>query len=184
MRRLLRLAPSVVGLPVAQAVLVLPATPPLSDPTFVFLSLLSFAAVVLATWLLVTAIAAGLDRDRWRLGLRSLLWTLGLGLILIACAVVNPLIALPALVLAAFILPATATGYPVVAGLRAFRHHPWRTALVATGCLALAVLAWVVALVTGLFVTGALGALLCWLAFTLAGALALNGTSSLLRRAV
>ncbi|NQX28652.1 hypothetical protein HQQ81_14985 [Microbacteriaceae bacterium VKM Ac-2854] len=181
-RRILLTLPAVLGLPVAQAALVRPGATPAADIGFVLMALASFAVTVLGAWLLATALLAGIDGAPWRPGPRALVRTLAVAAIVGACAVVHPLLALPALVLAALLLPALAAGEGVRAGLRGFRRHPGRSALLAVATLALCLLGWLTALITGLFVTGALGALLCWFGFALAGAIALAGSTALLRR--
>lgn len=181
-RRILLTLPAVLGLPAAQAALVLPGAAPTADLGFVLLALASFAATVLGAWLLTTALLAGIDATQWRPGLRALVRTLVVAAIVSGCAVVDPLLALPALVLAAFILPALVAGEGVGAGMRGFRRHPGRSALLAVVLLALCLLGWLIALITGLFVTGPLGALLCWFGFALIGAIALAGSTALLRR--
>lgn len=180
-RRILLPLPIVVALPLAQAALVLPSATPALDVGFVALALLSFAATVVAAWLLATGVWAATSSTPWRLRLRALVWTLALAVVVAICAVLNPLLAVPALVLAAFVLPAAAAG-DARDGLRVFRRHPGRNIALAAGCLVLVVLGWLVALMTGLFVTGALAALLCWFGFALAGTIALTAGSALLRR--
>jgi len=111
-----------------------------------------------------------LGRPRLRLVLWSAVFVLAS---LVAAVVAAPAVAL-VLIAALCVLPASAAGERnALKGLRVFRRTPVRTLLASLAVAFAVLLSWVVALVAGFFLTGALGGVVMWLWFGLVATLAL-----------
>jgi hypothetical protein len=106
--------------------------------------------------------------------LRLVLWSAVVVLASLVAAVVGaPAVAL-VLIATLCVLPASAAGERnALKGFRVFRRTPVRTVLASLAVVVAVLLSWVVALVAGFFLTGALGGVVMWLWFGLVAALEL-----------
>lgn len=137
---------------------------------FVLLTVASALALAVEVWCLAAATSAGPSesaRAVWGRVIRRpvvLAWVLGL-MLLVGLAAVYALALVPlVLLVGVLLLPPVAAGErnPFVAAVAVVRRHPWRFVLLVL-CVALAiVLGWVVALLLGFFVTGAVAAFGAW----------------------
>jgi len=98
--------------------------------------------------------------------------------VVVLVSLVVAVVVLPAVVLvliaALCVLPAATSGERnALRGFRVFRRTPVRAILASVAVVVVAVLTWVVALVAGFFLTGALGGVVMWLWFGLVATLAL-----------
>lgn len=168
----------------AQAATVLGSGRPAPDPVFALIAVVSLLVAGVALAIVAAGARAAVDRSPFRVpGPRLLLWTLGLLVVASAAAVVflpaAPLVA----VAGAFLLPPVAAGGRTgFRGFAVFRGHPVRAVLATLGLLLAVVIAWLSAVVLGLFVTGPLGAGLTWLVFGVVASAALCLTTALGRR--
>jgi hypothetical protein len=168
-----------------------------SDPVpewsvgFLALLLVSLLALLAAVWLTVGAASAAVDGSGGLLRTavaRPMIvaWALAVGVVAVAASVLQLWATPLVLLLGSFVLPAAAVDDAGNLFSRAYRpvvRIPVRFVLAVLAALALAVATWVVALVFGFFVTGALGAVLTWLWFGLAATFVLALWCSLYRRA-
>ena len=148
----------------------------------------SLLSVVLMVWGVSSAAAAAVTgrprsafsnaRRQWSTLVLSLL----VAVIAVGAAVLQPLLPVLVLLLAAFVLPAVSAGGTVRSGFTAVAAAPVRYLIAVIGFVVLVVLSWVVALVLGLFVTGPVAAGVTWLWFGLALVVVLCVFSSLYRR--
>lgn len=146
-----------------------------SSGAFVVAALASLVAVVVEVALLAWAAHAVVQRSRLgRLPLGLVVWSLVVVLVLSVVSVLVAPAVLLVLVAALCVLPAAAAGERnALKGFRVFRRTPLRTVLAALAVVLLGVLSWLVALVAGFFLTGALGGAVTWLWFGALSALAL-----------
>ncbi|WP_348681341.1 hypothetical protein [uncultured Microbacterium sp.] len=157
-----------------QALLVVPLTTPATSVVFVLLALGSLAGVVASVALVAAAFRSALGAGRrwptWGEWLAVLLLTVAVS----ASAVVASWLVIPALAVAAIMLPAV-FGVPqrTAWGFGLFARAPLRGILLTLLTLALVALLWFAALMFGFFVTGWVGAALTWLTFGVVGAFAL-----------
>ncbi|WP_292727939.1 hypothetical protein, partial [Microbacterium sp. UBA837] len=141
---------------------------------FVLLALGSLAGVVASVALVAAAFRSALGAGRrwptWGEWLAVLLLTVAVS----ASAVVASWLVIPALAVAAIMLPAV-FGVPqrTAWGFGLFARAPLRGILLTLLTLALVALLWFAALMFGFFVTGWVGAALTWLTFGVVGAFAL-----------
>jgi hypothetical protein len=169
------IAATVVVGAVLQAASAVPGLGTASTPWFAVQAVGSF--VVLVAELCLLAWAAGAVARRARLGrlpVTLVMWAAAAVLVVIAVAVVLPLAVPLALVVPLCVLPAAAAGQRAAwRGFRVFGRSPVRAVVATIVVVAVAALTWVVALVSGFFLTGALGGLVMWLWFGAAAALLL-----------
>ena len=165
--------PAVIGHAVLQGVLVLGDPVPAVSWPFALRAVTSVLAIVVLVWLVVcwasTAVDGG-SRSGWSLARHRtslLVWAAALGLVAVAAALVNVLLAPVTLVLAAFVLPQVAAGArnPAAAALESVRAAPLHTVGAVLTLAVLVVLGAVAALLLGFFVTGVLAAVVTWLWF-------------------
>ncbi|MEO2130949.1 MAG: hypothetical protein ABGX78_06885 [Microbacterium sp.] len=154
-----------------QALLVVPFVTPAASVVFVLLSLASLAGVVASIALVAagfrSALGGGGRWPSWGEWLAVLLLTVAVS----ASALVAAWLVIPALVVAAILLPAV-FGVPqrTAWGFGLFARSPLRGILLTLMTLALVALLWFAALMFGFFVTGWVGAALTWLVFGVVGA--------------
>lgn len=174
----------VVGAAV-QAATAVPGLGTASTPVLVLDVVLSGVALVLELALLAWAVRAVVHRAP--LGRPSgvlLLWALLVVLLTALVAVVLGAAVALVLVVGLCVLPAAAAGERnALRGFRVFRRTPVRAVVAALVALLVAGVTWVVALAAGLFLTGALGGLVMWLAFGVVLALLLLWWTRLAARA-
>ncbi|OZD61287.1 hypothetical protein CH272_04635 [Rhodococcus sp. 05-340-1] len=175
-----------------QALTVLGDPVPTSSVGFAALLLASVAAVVLALWItastaldVVDSNARGALSRAWRRP-RVLVWCVALTGVAVALAILFPLLPIIVILVALLILPGVADGqrHPFRAASATVRQSPGRCAVAAFVTILAFVLAWVVALVLGFFVTGVVAAFLTWVWFGANAAVLLVYWSRLYRRAV
>ncbi|MDI9895499.1 hypothetical protein QM797_12270 [Rhodococcus sp. IEGM 1381] len=185
------LAAVVVVSALIQALTVLGDPVPTSSLGFAGLVLASAAAVVLALWItastaldVVNGNASGALSRAWRRP-RVLVWCVVLTGVAVALAILFPLLPAIVILVALLILPSVADGQrnPFHAALATVRQFPGRCAVAAVVTILAYVLAWVVALVLGFFVTGVLAAFVTWLWFGASASVLLVYWSRLYRRA-
>ncbi|MCZ4519125.1 hypothetical protein O4220_11415 [Rhodococcus ruber] len=185
------LAAVVVVSALIQALTVLGDPVPTSSLGFAALVLASVAAVVLALWItastaldVVDGNASGALSRAWRRP-RVLVWCVVLTGVAVALAIVFPLLPAIVILVALLILPAAVDGHrnPFVAAWHAVQRSPGRCAVAAVVTVLAYVVAWVVALVLGFFVTGVVAAFVTWLLFGATAAALLVYWSRLYRRA-
>ncbi len=175
-----------------QALTVLGDPVPTSSVGFAALLLASAAAVVLALWITASTALDVVDGNvRSALGRASrrprvLVWCVALTGVAVALALLFPLLPVIVIVVALLILPGAADGkrHPFRAASATVRQSPGRCAVAAVVTILAYVLAWVVALVLGFFVTGVVAAFLTWVWFGANAAVLLVYWSRLYRRAV
>ncbi len=154
-----------------QALLVVPFATPAASVVFVLLALASLAGVVASVALIGAGYRAALGGGRrwptWGEWLAVLLLTVAVS----ASALVASWLVIPALAVAAILLPAV-FGIPqrTAWGFGLFARAPLRGILLTLMTLALVALLWFAALMFGFFVTGWVGAALTWLVFGVVGA--------------
>ena len=175
-----------------QALTVLGDPVPTSSLGFAGLIAASAAAVVIALWItastaldMVDGNSSGALSRAWRRP-RVLVWCVVLPLVALVLAVLFPLLPVIVILVALLMLPAVADGErnPFVAALHTVRRSPGRCAVAAVVTILAYVLAWVVALVLGFFVTGVFAAFVTWLWFGANAAVLLVYWSWLYCRAV
>lgn len=168
-----------------QAATTAPFVTPAGSVVFVALAVVSFLALVASLVLVVAQFAASAAGARWRSpSLR--LWIAGAVAVLVigvAAVVLAPLLLLTTTA-ALIMLPAIAAGAGTFSGFRLFATSPLRAIGLTICTILLIVLLWVVALLSGFFVTGALSAGLTWLVLGLAGVLLVAGWTALTCRSV
>jgi hypothetical protein len=183
--------PVIVVEAAVQALLVWSDPVPEWNVGFVGLLLVSLLALLAAVWLTVGAASAAVDGSGGlvrRAVTRPAIvaWALAVGVIAVAASLLQ-LWATPfVLLLGSFVLPAAAVTDDGNLFARAYRpvvRTPLRWLLAVLAAVALAVVTWVVALLFGFFITGALGAALTWLWFGVAATFVLALWCSLYRRA-
>lgn len=179
MSALLRLAvPAVVINAAVQAALVAPSVAPSWGWVFVALTVVSLAAATVA----LAVVASAIGGRGWP-RLLVLAWSAVVMLIVFAAAVLSPVLAPVGALVGAITLPAAvATGRPL-AGFAVFARRPVHAVLLTLGMLALTLVAWLVALLLGFFVTGVLGAVATWLLFGIVAISALHVFTRLSRAA-
>lgn len=142
---------------VAQAATAAPGLGRMPEGAFVALAVGS--AIVLWGQLCVLSWATG--PDGWRGPLLG--WSGAVVLAGIGVGIVAPWL-LPVVVVAGLcVLPAAAAGRRAASGFSVFRRRPVRAAVATIAVLVAVSLVWLVALLTGFFVTGAAGAFATWL---------------------
>lgn len=173
--------PAVVGNAVIQAACVAPASTPAVDLGFLVLTLVSFAACAATLALIARAADASTNGSRgwwpgWTTWVGASVMTLAIALSSLASPVIVPFVTMVALVL----LPGIAARdrHPL-SGFGVFRPHPVRATLLAVGSLVLVIVAWVVALLLGFFITGPVSAFATWLIFGAVGVILICGWTSL-----
>jgi len=185
------LAAVVVVSALIQALTVVGDPVPTSSLGFAGLVAASAAALVLALWItastaldVVDGNALGALSRAWRRP-RVLVWCVVLTLVAVALAVLFPLLPVIVILVALLILPAAVDRqrHPFRAASATVRRSPGRCAVAAVVTILAYVLAWVVALVLGFFVTGILAAFVTWLWFGANAAALLVYWSRLYRRA-
>ncbi|MBD3750965.1 hypothetical protein [Microbacterium schleiferi] len=155
-----------------QALLVVPFVTPAASVVFVLLALASLAGVVASVALVAAWFRSALGGGgRWPSWGEWLAVLLLLTVAVSASALVAAWLVIPALVVAAILLPAV-FGVPqrTAWGFGLFARSPLRGILLMLMTLALVALLWFAALMFGFFVTGWVGAALTWLVFGLVGA--------------
>ena len=179
------LVPVVLANAVVQAVSVAFALTPAIAVAFVLLALLSFLALTASLAVIAAAAhaAATTRRFRWP-G-----WSLWAGAALATLAITASGLASPLLVpfvevLVLIVLPGIAAREGSWrAGLRMFRAAPVRASLLAVGSLLVVLVLWIIGLLLGFFVTGAISAFVTWLVFGATGALLVCAWTSISFRA-
>ncbi|MEK8071157.1 EI24 domain-containing protein [Rhodococcoides navarretei] len=174
-----------------QALTVVGDPVPTSSLGFAGLVAASAAALVLALWITASTALDVVDGNasgalsRARRRPRVLVWCVVLTGVAVALAVIFPLLPAIVILVALLILPAAADGqrHPFRAASATVRQSPGRCAVAAVVTILVYVLAWVVALVLGFFVTGVLAAFVTWLWFGANAAVLLVYWSRLYRRA-
>lgn len=165
------LAAVVVVSALVQALTVLGDPVPTSSLGFAGLVAASAVALVIALWITAsTALdvadgtALGVLGRAWRRR-RVLVWCVVLTGVAVALAIVFPLLPIIVILVALLVLPAVADGQqiPFRAASATVRQSPGRCAIAAVVTILAYVLAWVVALVLGFFVTGVVAAFVTWL---------------------
>ncbi len=152
----------VAGGAVTQAVLLAGNPDVTATPLFVLVAALSLLAVIAEVWLLAALCTSG------RLGGLGLLAWSAAFVLLAGAAAVWALPAVPVVVLAAaLLLPSSARRDPVpqVTVFRGIRQHPGRFVVLVVVLLVVVAMAWVAALILGLFVTGPAAHVATWLLF-------------------
>jgi hypothetical protein len=146
-----------------------------SSGAFLVAALASLVAAVVEAALLAWAAHAVVHRSRLGgLPLGLVVWSLVVVLVLAAVSVLVAPAVLLVLVAALCVLPAAAAGERnALRGFRVFRRTPLRTVLAALAVVLLGVVSWLVAVVAGFFLTGALGGAVMWLWFGTLSALVL-----------
>lgn len=167
------LAAIVVAHAAVQGLLVLGDPVPTGDLGFVALTVVSVVALIVATW-------AGLSVVTRAWTVRGLAWVAAAVVLTAVLSVLLPPLALVGLVLALFVVPASAAGDPLD-GFRAFRRTPVRHVLAILGVVLACVVAWVAALLLGLLVTGVAASVATWLVFGVLGVLVLSSWVKLQR---
>ncbi|WP_375236590.1 hypothetical protein [Microbacterium schleiferi] len=163
--------PVVVLNTAVQALLVVPFVTPAASVVFVLLAHASLAGVVASVALVAaafrSALGAGKRWPSWGEWLAVLLLTVAVS----ASALVASWLVIPALTVAAIMLPAV-FGVPqrTAWGFGLFARAPLRGILLTLMTLALVAVLWFAALMFGFFVTGWVGAALTWLVFGVVGA--------------
>jgi hypothetical protein len=147
-----------------------------ASPTLFALQVVgSFVAMV--AWLVLLAWATRALVHRSRLGrppLTLVLWSVVVLLLAVVVGIAVPLALPVVVVLGLTVLPAAADGERAAwRGLRVFRTSTLRAVVATVVAVVLAALTWVVALVSGFFLTGALGGFVMWLWFGAVAALVL-----------
>ena len=161
--------PVIVGNAAVQAATVLGDPVPDVSLGFVGVLLGSVAVLLVAVWFTVgaaEAAVAGRAREGWRYAVRRplvLVWALGIGAVAVAASLLAVWLLPVVLALGAFLLPPPGERSRPVAALVTIGHSPFRAVLLVVVALVVAALSGVVALLFGLFVTGALSAALVWL---------------------
>lgn len=148
---------------VLQAATVAPALTPEPGAGFLALAVASFLAFGAALAAVAAAARAAVVGGRmpwpqWWVWAGSALAVLAVT----ASALLSPIAAPFAAVLALIVVPGIAAG-DGLAGLRVFARRPWRAILLAIGSLLAIIALWIGALLLGFFVTGALAAFATWL---------------------
>ncbi|MDI9926360.1 hypothetical protein QM615_10030 [Rhodococcus sp. IEGM 1341] len=152
----------------------------------------SAAALVVALWITASTALDVVDGNvrgalgrAWRRP-RVLVWCVVSTLVAVALAVLFPLLPVVVILVVLLVLPAVADGqrHPFRAASATVRQSPGRYAVAAVVTIVAFVLAWVVALVLGFFVTGVVAAFLTWVWFGANAAALLVYWSWLYRRAV
>ena len=163
--------PVVVLNTAVQALLVVPFVTPAASVVFVLLAHASLAGIVVSVALVAAAFRSAVgDGKRWPSWgewLAVLLLTVAVS----ASALVASWLVIPALTVAAIMLPAV-FGVPqrTAWGFGLFARAPLRGILLTLMTLALVAVLWFAALMFGFFVTGWVGAALTWLVFGVVGA--------------
>lgn len=145
-----------------QALLVVGDPEPVADPLFAALVALSFVVLVAA---LALVVAASDGAFNWPSG-SVLLWSVVVVVAIVGLSFVSPLLVPPAIVAAA--LSSAAADHPW-RGFIVFRHRPVRSILAILVALVIVAVGWVVSLLLGFFVTGALASGITWLWFGVTG---------------
>ena len=166
--------PVVVLNTAVQALLVAPFATPAASVVFVLLVLASLAGVVVSVGLVGAAFRSALTGGPQWPSWGEWLAVLPLTLAVSASALVAAWLAIPALTVAAIMLPAV-FGVPqrTAWGFGLFAQAPLRGILLTLMTFALVALLWFAALMFGFFVTGWVGAALTWLVFGVVGAFVL-----------
>lgn len=181
--------PVIVGNAAVQASTVLADPVPETGVGFVALVLGSVASLLVAVWFTVgaaQAAVAGRAREGWRTAIRRplvMVWALGLGIVAVAASLLAVWLLPVVLALGAFLLPPPGDRSRPVAALVIIRRSPFRALLLVIIALVVAGLSAMVALLFGLFVTGALSAALLWLWLGAVSTVLLGRYAVLARRA-
>ena len=160
---------------VLQAATAVPGLGTASSPWFTVQVVVSVLVLVAEISVVAWACRALVRREgQGRLSTRLVLWSAVVVLVsLVVAVVVLPAVVL-VLIAALCVLPAATSGERnALRGFRVFRRTPVRAILASVAVVVVTVLTWVVALVAGFFLTGALGGAAMWLWFGLVGALLL-----------
>jgi hypothetical protein len=159
---------AVVVTAMVQALLARVSTDPGWSAAFVGLAVVSFGDAALGLWLVASGIATTVRQSQASI-VRGLVWTVVLLLVVVAAGVVVPWAVPVVVVPVAWLLAAVALGerQPVRAATRAVRASPGRHLLVALVTVVLALVAWLVALLLGVFLPGLIGDATTWLWFGL-----------------
>lgn len=154
---------AVLGNAAAQALLILGQPATALDPGFVLRVIGSLLALAVAGWVLSVAAESAAEAARFqpRRPARAV-WAGSLALAAAASWIVSPFIVPFVLVVGLLLMPTGADG-TIGRALGVVRRHPWRTVLAAILTILFSVVAWVVGLICGFFVTGPLGTFLAWL---------------------
>lgn len=185
------LVPVVLGNAAVQAATVAFGLTPAIEFAFVLLALLSFAALTASLAVIAAAAHATATattptttrRFRWP---GWWLWA-GAALAMLAttaAGLASPLLVPVVVVLVLIVLPGVAArDQSWVAGLRMFRAAPVRASLLAVGSLLVVIVLWIIGLLLGFFVTGAISAFVTWLAFGATAAILVCAWTSISVRA-
>lgn len=166
--------PVVVVNTALQALLVVPFATPAVSVVFVLLALASLAGVAAGVALVAASFRAALGGGARRPSSGEWLAVLLLTVAVSASALAAAWLVIPAVAVAAFMLPAVfGTPQRTAWGFGLFARAPLRGILLTLVTLALAAALWFAALMFGFFVTGWVGAALTWLVFGLVGVLVL-----------
>lgn len=183
--------PTVIGVTVAQTLLVLGDPVPVVSLPFIALTLGSGAAFAIGIWLVSRALflAASGERAGWPEVLRphpALLWAIAMVVILVLLTLVSPYITVLGIWFGLLVVPAAAgeASNPFPRVWHLIREKPGR---VIVGSLLVAVL-WAIGgagmILLGFFVTGALSAALTWPALTVLGTVLLAAATQLHQKAL
>lgn len=160
----------VLGLALAQALLIIGQPATALEPGFVLRVLGSLIAIGVAGWLLTAAATSAADGVRFSPNRPAVaLWAASTGLASAGAWILSPFATPFVLVVGLWLMPATVEAGSVRAALGLAGRHPLRFVAAVLVTLVLSALAWAAGLVAGFFVTGPLGTFLAWL---VAGALA------------
>lgn len=171
-------APALVVNAGVQAALVAPQAAPGPNWVFVALAVLSFASATVTLAIIASAVAGKGWPTAAVLG-----WAAVSMLVVFAAAVLSPALAAVGALVGLVTLPAaTETGRPLT-GFSVYSRRPSRAVLTSIGMLAVALVAWLVALLLGFFVTGVLAAAATWLVFGIVAIFMLHVFTRLFRPA-
>lgn len=155
---------AIVGGALVQGVTAIPGYSGLGGALFVLAVLGSVAALVLEAIALPWAASAiGRGEPLGRLRGSLVAWGALIALVVLVFATLAPL-ALPVVwTIALVVLPSAAPGrWNPLTALRPFRHRPWAASAAVLVMLLVGIVSAIVALATGLFLTGFLGGLVAW----------------------
>jgi hypothetical protein len=183
------LVPVVLVNAAVQAVTVAFGLTPAIEFAFVLLALLSFAALTASLAVIAAAAHAAATTTTTTRRFRWPGWWMWAGaalatLAITASGLASPLLVPVVVVLALIVLPGVAArDQSWIAGLRMFRAAPVRASLLAFGSLLVVIVLWIIGLLLGFFVTGAISAFVTWLAFGATAAILVCAWTSISVRA-
>ncbi|HAN25656.1 MAG: hypothetical protein CMH36_07355 [Microbacterium sp.] len=167
---------------VAQGLTALPAVGSTDTTALSIIGVGSIVIVVVEVWLLGWAAWAFATRAPGGPRVAAFGWMSLLVIILLVVAGAVSILVPLVLTAAGCLVAAASAGQRPWHGFRVFRAHPWAAViLLVVGSVVLTV-AWIAAFSAGFFITGAVGGMITWLAFGIAGGGLLIWWSSLVQR--